>query len=229
MEQNKKDISPQEVVVTVMEYKGIPGQLHQREVKDSVIDAQVERLAKQFGCANVQDLVRMVSGYGSLEEMKAELRQAKMWQYAQIEQVALQDRLLNEAAMRMELELPVPQLQRRADVAYQAEVNACIDRYTNITDHLAALGKTLLSFRKELLAKEDLEFRKAVLIYQVAQKENIVISAQDIEDEYHSIAASRGVEVKDVMRGLTEQSVAYSLTVRKVRTLLVEHAILTHC
>lgn len=226
MEQKMKDISPQEVVVTQMEYKGLPGELRQRDVKESVIDAQIARLVRQFGCESAQDLVQMVSGYDSLEEMKAELRQAKMWQYAQIEQVALQDRLLDEAAMRMELELPVPQLQRRADVAYQAEVNACIDRYTNITDHLAALGKSLLSFRKELLAKEDLEFRKAVLIYQVAQKENIVISAQDIEDEYHTIAAGRGVPVEEAMRGLTAQSVAYALTVRKVRALLVEYAIL---
>ncbi len=226
METKTKDISPQEVVVTMLEYKGIPGALHQREVKDSVIDAQIERLARQFGCASVQDLVKMVSGYHSLDEMRAELRQSKAWQYEQIEQIALQDRLLDEAAKRMELELPVPQLQRRADVAYQAEVNACIDRYTNITDHLAALGKSLLSFRKELLAKEDLEFRKTVLIYQVAQKEKIVTSAQEIEDEYYSIAAGRGVEVEEVMRGLTEQSVVYALTVRKVRALLLEHAIL---
>ncbi|MFI3169808.1 MAG: hypothetical protein R3Y06_07685 [Faecalibacterium sp.] len=224
MKREPENTLPQQVAVTKFVYKGLRGVRRVRPVQDSVIDAQIARLVKKFECADAAELLSSVDEYETLDQMKDDLRRAKEIQYAQMEESALQDRLLAQAAEAMELELPMQQLSARADQALQAEEKAYLVQHTTLDAYLAMLKKSREEYKAALLAKECLAFRKAVLIEQVAKVERIAITPQEIAAEYQDIANHRGTDLSVAKKGLTEQTVAHALTVRKVRALLVEHA-----
>ncbi len=224
MQTNQQDLQPKEVVVTKLEYKGLQGVRYLRDVKESVIDAQIERLMKKFECDTPQALVESVEGYDTLEQMKEDLRVAKRLQYAAIEEDALQERLVTEAATQMELELPVREIYTRAEQTFIEAERMYVKQKTSLEAYLTLTKQTLQEYKEDLVAKESLKFRKAVLMYQVAQAEQVMVSAQEIAAEYQRIASHRNTTVEQAKRGLTEQTVAHALTVRKVRALLVSCA-----
>lgn len=224
MEPHKAKAKLPEVTVTKLIYKGIQGVLHQKEVAESVIDAQIVRLVKKFECESPEQLVQRVEGYETLEEMKAELRAAKAAQYATLELTALEERLLTAAAQQMELELPTGYLTEKMLEEVQAQEKACTLQRITLDTFLKTLHKTREQYERELFAKEELSFRKEVCLAGIAKEENIQITAEEIAAEYQSIAAVRGTSLEEAKRGLTEKTVAHALTVRKARALLVQYA-----
>lgn len=227
MEQTKKNVSPQEAVVTKLVYKGLAGVRHTRAVKESVIEAQIDRLVKKYGCADAAELVASVDGYETLADMKADLQQAKALQYAAQEENALQDRLMAQAAQQMELALPMDDMYIRAERAFNEIERGYRKQKTTLEAYLEMVKKPLRTYKEELVEKECMAFRTEVLIHQVATAEQITVSQAEIDGEYQAIAEGRGCTAEDAKRGLTEQTVAHALTVRKVRALLVQYAEIT--
>ncbi len=227
MQQNKNTVLQTQIVVTKLEYKGLVGVRRQRSVKESVIDAQVARLIKKYDCENEAALVALVDGYTSAAQMRADLRQAKVLQYAAIEETALQERLLEQVACKMQADIPQALIDQKVQAAFVQAQEGYRAQGTTLDAYLALIKQTVEAFRAELVQKETLAVRKEIALREIASAEQVQITPEEVQVEYQAIADHRGTDLAQAKKGLTEPTVVYALTVRKVKSLLVQYAQVT--
>lgn len=154
------------------------------------------------------------------ETLTGRIREAKQSQENQRVETELLERLLNETT----IELPEPMVEDRADMKV-AELRKSLE--DEDLDE-AALEERLSAERAQAYETQARALRAMYLIEEIAMREELLISRDDLTAELHSIAERNGSTFEEVGKYYQEQGLIQQLGIelleRKVRSFLRESA-----
>ena len=149
------------------------------------------------------DLARTVGGFDSLKDLekqiKEELRRGAQQEIDQeyVEQV------LSDLIERAQIEYPPVSLERELDEAVE-EFKRIVrrDAKLSLEDYLRFQNKTMEEFREELVPSAEARLKRALLLGQVAQLEELDVDKEEIRAQIDAMSAPWGVRAEEVRSSL---------------------------
>ncbi len=94
--------------------------------------------------------------------------------------------------------------------------------------YLQYFGMTLDNYKEQVRPSAISRVKTELALEKVAELESIVISAEDIEEEYKTICETYGVEMDYAKSALPEEEIVHSLTMRRAVEAVKASAVITY-
>jgi len=157
---------------------------------------------------------------GLRAKLRERLLEAKAQQEDQRIEAALLERLLEETS----IELPEPMVEERADQRVKELEKSLAEEDLDAT----ALEARLAEERAQSYEQQARALRAMYLIEEIAKREELLVTRDDIASELHEIARRNDSSVEEVGKYYQEQGLVQQLGIelleRKVRSFLRESA-----
>ena len=149
------------------------------------------------------DLARTVGGFGSLKELEKQVKE-QLRQGAQqgIDQEYV-EQVLGDLIERARIEYPPVLLERELDEVLE-EFKQVVrrDARLSLEDYLRLQNKALEEFREELAPSAEARLKRALLLGQVAQVEELDVDKEEIRAQIDAICAPWGVRAEEMRSSL---------------------------
>ena len=168
---------------------------------------------------------------GSMEEMKAALRQ-QMQQYAdQVADAQMRDQLLNALVAECEgLEASDELVEAELDDAVKTVYQQLQQQGLTLEDYLQFCGRTLEDLRAELRPNAISTVKARLALQEVSRLENITVSEEEIEAEYQVFSRECGIPVEQLKQACGNDAIEAlrkDVTMKKTIAVLVDNAEIT--
>jgi trigger factor len=100
-------------------------------------------------------------------------------------------------------------------------------REATLDDYLKSTEKTREEFDAEVRTEVEQEVRQELVLDEIARREDIVASPEEIENHYHQVATAMGQPVEEIVKRLDVETARASILQRKALDLLIERASIT--
>ena len=197
---------------------------HVEEISFTVLVKEVK--AKKL-LALDDDFAKTVGEFDSLDELKADLRTRLVDVKAGIAKEETNVNALNELIDRVELEPP--------EKLVEGEFEHRLDHFTqdlqraglSMDDYARQAQTTELEIRSDLRKQSARSVKAELILEEIARRQSIDVSEEDLGREVALLAAQMGEEPKELARNLAEtgrvRALAADIMRRKALDYLVEH------
>jgi trigger factor len=189
-----------------------------KEVQEKTLPALDDDFAKSQGAASVDELRAKVRA--RLEESMVDMGKNFL-------ETQLLDKLVSTS------QIDYPKVLSDREVA--GEVDGLLERlkanHVTLDEYLEQIGKTEDELISDVTVRADARIRRFLVIGEVASRENLAATEEDIDAEIAARAVRQGVNA-DVMRGYLQsteqlQGLGQSLTAKKVLGFIASSAIIS--
>lgn len=167
------------------------------------------------------DFVKDVSEKDTVDELKDEIKEKLVSQYATEADDQADSDLMDAMLGKMKAEIPQVMYERRIDeIAREWSARTRID----IKDYLKYTGMTMAQFRANFkdAAKRQVELR--LCLEKIAELENVEITADDINKEYDNLAEEYKIDVENVKAAISEKTLISDLKIEKALDIVKDSA-----
>ena len=167
---------------------------------------------------------------GSIEEMKARMKESMQYYLDQQFEMDLQDSLLQQAASTLEIEISQEQINEAVDDQMRGMEAQLQQQGLNMEMYCQFLNTTLEDMRKEAEPAARQSIQTVAAIEKIAELEKLEASEEDIDKVTESICESNNItrEIFDSMKTeQLEKMVLQAAVTSKVMALIREHAEIT--
>lgn len=196
--------------------------------KEAVFDVNLHEIKRAVLPELNADFVRQVSDHSSLDELRADVRRRLEAVAQSRSREAMQKQMLDKLLANNDFPLP--------DVLVTREIENLINDAKSYMqrigrpweEYLGAKGVDDAGLQSEYKPEAERRIKTALLLEEIAKRENIEVTTVDVERELDSLASSYG-QSREHMIELLRKSTGFGPiidTVRKGKTLdfLLEHA-----
>jgi trigger factor len=173
------------------------------------------------------EFAKDTSEFDTIDELKADIRKKLEEAAAKNSEMATRDRVVDAVVNTLEADIPEVMVNNEIngmlrDFDYELRYQgADLEKYLQFTD-------TSIEALKEQMKDDAVQrVKTALVIEEIAKKENIEISSEDIESELVRIAERQNSKVEDIRKYFEKDDFEYiksTLTAKKVVDLLVDSA-----
>ena len=96
-----------------------------------------------------------------------------------------------------------------------------------LEDYLNAIDKSQGEFEEGLRDDVENEMKQELVLDEIAQRENIEASQEELEAHYYQVAQAMQQPIEEVVKRLDIEQARSSILQRKAMDFLVEHAVIT--
>jgi len=137
---------------------------------------------------------------------------------------AMRAKLVEAAVASAQFETPQSMVHARAHRRLENLERELEQRGATLDQYLAGTEKTREEFSDEVHAEVEKELRQELVLDEIARREEIVASQQELENHYYQVAAAMNQPVEKIAETLDIETARASVLQRKAVDFLVEHA-----
>jgi trigger factor len=168
-----------------------------------------------------------VSRYGTLAELKEELRKSLEEEKKEESEADLKNRIIEEASKAAEVELPEALVRVETDIMLDELKSSLARSNLSLDDYLKGIRKSGEELRSEFKTPALSRAKGKVVLKRVSELENITVTPQDLDEELKLIAKSVNVPAEQYQKSLSHAGRHYIedyLLRRKALDFLVKNA-----
>ncbi len=173
------------------------------------------------------EFVKDVSEFNTLDELKNDIKEGMMKRKETVSERNLEDEVCALAAEKLEVNIPHAMVENKIDYLVREFAYRLQMQGLNLQDYIKYTGSDMDSFRKGFEEQAEKQVRIELTLEQIAKEENIVPTAEEIEEEFANAAKMYGMEVEKVKEYLSEENVKETLTNNKTIDFLKANAKIT--
>jgi len=213
--------------VKLGKYKGLKVEKRSAAVAEEEILKVLGNLEERFSGPLDDEFARKVSRFGTLAELKEEIRQAAQKEKAAEAEADLKNQLVAAASAEAKVEIPPAMVEREIDVMLD-ELKTSLDQ-SNLTleDYLKGAKKEEKAMRDEMRKSAEIRVRGKVVLKAVAEAEKIKVTTEEMQAEFKSLAESSETKPEEIEKRMGESGRKYVeeyLLRKKSLDFLVEKA-----
>ena len=155
--------------------------------------------------------VKSVSQYETVDELKKNIKQQMQLQALQGAEEKFHKALIEQAVKNASVDIPREMIDKRIDEIVE-EVKLNLEaQEMNFPTYLKNMGKTEADFRKTYDKIAEDQVREGLILAEIAKKENLNVTNQDVNLEIYSMARQFNADPKDVVKIIKEEGRANML------------------
>ena len=179
------------------------------------------------------EFAKKVSRFGTLAELKEEIREAMLKDKTAQSDSGLKNKLIAEISSQAKVDIPQGMVEREINVMLDELEASLIQSNLTLADYLKGIKKEEKQLRDELRKSAEIRVKGKVVLRAVADEEKIKLSEEEMKEEMQSLAKSSGEKAEDLMKRLDSGARKYiedymlrrkalDLVIEKAKTNLIE-------
>lgn len=171
------------------------------------------------------EFVKDVSEFDTLEALKEDYK-AKLT--ASREKMVTEDfenKLIDAVIDGMKAEIPEVMVEQKIDEMTSQFEQRLQSQGLNLNTYLQYTGMELASFRKTFAEQADKQVKIRLALEKIAQLENIVVSDEELEDEFKKIAEAYHMPVEQIKIYIPAENLAKDVAVNKAIDVVRDSAV----
>ena len=205
------DVYPE---VKLGKYKGLKVEKKKVELSDEetlkVLGNLQERLTKTGSDEKKEpmplddEFAKKVSRFGTLAELKEEIRQVMLKDREAEAEADLKNKLIGAASAEANVDIPNGMLEREIDIMLD-ELRSSLSR-SNLTleDYLKGIKKEEKTLRDELRKSAEIRVKGKVVLRAISESEKMKLSDEEMDSEIKNIAEASGEKLEDLKKRLNK-------------------------
>jgi trigger factor len=162
------------------EHKDLAGKEYKIKIKvNEIKHRELPELDEEFAKTIGEDSIKVLK-----EKINKDL-QARAEQHATIE---YEKKVIDKVAEISDVQYPPVIVQMETDSVVNEEARNFQDGVIGLENYLSKMNKTMEEHRKELFPESDIKVRRALVLNEVTQSENIEVSNEELEAEIDRMA-----------------------------------------
>jgi FKBP-type peptidyl-prolyl cis-trans isomerase (trigger factor) len=169
------------------------------------------------------EFAKKVSRFGTLAELKEELREAMLKdRQAEIE-ADVKNRLIAAASAETKVDIPPGMINREVDIMLDELRSSLAQSNLALEDYLKGIKKEEKTLREELRKSAEVRVKGKVVLRAVAEQEKLTIEPEELEREVKSLALKESLDegarkyIEDYM--LRRKALDFLLEKAKIKTV----------
>ncbi len=173
------------------------------------------------------DFAKDVSEFDTLDEYKADIRAKKEEEHQKHADGHVDEAIMTALMEKLEADIP--------ECMYENETENFVRDYDNrlrmngldLQTYFKYTGMDLDGLRAQMRPDAEKQVKTRLALEKIAAKEAIVVSEEEIEEEYKRLAEVYGMEADKVKEAVEADAIAEDLKVKKAIELVREKAVIT--
>lgn len=228
------DVYPE---VKLGKYKGLKAEKKKAGITEEeilkVLGNLRDRLAKVGPEGKKEELplddefAKKVSRFGTLAELKEEIREAMLKERKAEAEADLKNKLIAAASSEAKVDIPKGMIEREIDIMLDELRSSLAGNNLTLEDYLKGIKKEEKTLKEELQKSAEIRVKGKVVLRALASEEKMKIEEEEMESELKGMAEASGEKVEDLKKRLDEGARKYIddyLLRRKALDFLVEKA-----
>lgn len=153
-----------------------------------------------------------VGGYATLEELKARLREGLQAQLEADARDRLATQVLDRVMQQSSLEYPNVVVEREIDGLIRQREGQLRRQGFTLESYLRTVHKSMPQLRDEVRPEAEETVRRALVLRQVAQEEEIELQVEDVLAEVNRLAQAYGEQAEAAREALAQEPVLASIS-----------------
>ena len=173
------------------------------------------------------ELAKDVSDFDTLDELKADIEKKVAERKEKAADSEVSNKLYEMIADLCEADIPECMFESETDTAFNQFASRMASQGISMEQYMQITGQTAESMRKAFRANADRDVKIRLALEKIAELEGIVISQEEIDEEYKKFADEMKVEMKDIVSDYATQNISKDLTIQKAFELVKANAEIT--
>ena len=193
--------------------------------KAVVFHVKVNKITVTIVPAQDDEFAKDVSEFDTLEALKADIR-AKALEKAQKQaDSAFENAAVEKAAENTTVDMPNALVEKELDIqmerfGYQLQMQGM-----KMEDYAKMMGGDVNTMRNAFRPTAEKQAKISVTLEKIAEVENLTVTAEDIEEEFQSMAKQYEMEEDKIKEMVPMDELTESLKTRKAVKLIVDSAV----
>lgn len=206
------DVYPE---VKLGKYKGLKVEKKSAAVTEDEVLRVLGNLQARFAVTNAEgkkellplddEFARKVSRYGTLAELKEEIREALQKEKMAEVEADVKNKLIAAASAEAKVEIPPAMIEREIDIMLDELKTSLAQSNLTLEDYLRGTKKEERSLRDEMRKSAEIRVRGKVVLKAVAEAEKLSVSPEEKEKELKALAESSGQNPEELEKKLGEE------------------------
>ncbi|MEL7623643.1 MAG: trigger factor [Clostridiales bacterium] len=197
--------------------------------KAAVFDVAVKEIQHKIFSEMDDEFAKDVSEFETLEELKKDLEEKLNKEAKEKAQADLENKAVEKAVEEADPELPESMLAMRQDQLLENFARQIRRQGIELEQYMELTGMKLEDIRENFKERAQKELQTELVLEAVAKAEGVVISDEDLEDEYKRLADQTGrpaEEIKEIYGGnkTMVESLKFNLMMNKAIKVLTDNA-----
>lgn len=203
-----------------------PEDYHAEELKgkDAEFKIKLHEIKREELPELNDDFAKDVSDFDTLDEYKADLLKKAQERKDELSDKEVEDKLLEKVIDLMEAEIPSCMIDNEVNFNLEQFENRFRSQGISLQQYLQYTGQTLDNLRDIYRPGAEKAVKARLALEKIAQKENIVISEEEINDEYAKLADNYKVEVEKIKSEAITENIMQDLSAQKALELVKTNA-----
>ena len=206
-----------------------PEEYHAEQLKGkpAVFKVKVHEIKKREMPEMDDEFAKDVSEFDTLDELKEDTKKKIAERKEKEADDAVETKLIDQLIEGMKAEIPEAMFERRVDENLRDFDYRLQSQGMNLDMYMQYTGSSVEDFRNNFRPQAERQVKVRLALEKVAQLENIVPSAAEIEEEYKKLAENYSVELERAKSAVPETEIVKDLAVTKAVDLIKENAVIT--
>jgi trigger factor len=189
----------------------------ERAGKTTHVDVSVTQAYRQVRPELTDEFVKTLGDYESVEALRSEIASSAARAFAQLADDQVENDILRQIVEGSQVHYP-PQLHQRETARRAREILHDLEhRGRTFQQYLEDLQMTEEQFREMLQRRADNEIRVGLVLGEIADKENIEVSEEEIDEQIERFRSAQAEPSEDMM-DFVQSPDARSMFARRRRT-----------
>jgi len=173
------------------------------------------------------DFAKDVSEFDTLDEYKADIRAKKEEEHKKQADGRVDDALMAALMEKLEADIPECMFENETENFVRDYDNRLRMNGLDLQTYFKYTGMDLDTLRGQMRPDAEKQVKTRLALEKIAVKEGIVVSEEEIEEEYKRLAEVYGMEADKVKEAVEADAIAEDLKVKKAIELVREKAVIT--
>jgi FKBP-type peptidyl-prolyl cis-trans isomerase (trigger factor) len=214
--------------VKLGKYKGVKIEKKPAKVTEEDVIKVLGRLQERFAVTTLDDeFAKKVSRYGTLAELKEEVRRALVNEKTAEAEADLRDKAIAAVMVETKVDIPFAMVEKEIGLMLDELKTSLAQSQLTLEDYLRGTKKEEKTLRDEMRKAAEVRVRGKIMLKAVAEAEKMSVSPEEMQAEIKAMADSMGEKPEELEKKLEEGSRQYIedyLLRKKALDFIVEKA-----
>ncbi len=170
------------------------------------------------------DFAKDVSEFDTLKELKADIKKSLTEQAKEQVQHALENSVIDKLVEMTEADIPEAMINQQIDNQVNEMEGTLRQQGLDFDTYLKYVGSTREQYRETLKEGAEKSVKARLALEEVAKLEKVVVSEEELEDEYKRYADMYQIELDQVKAFIPAESLSQDLAISKAVQFVVSKA-----
>lgn len=195
--------------------------------KDAVFKIKLHGIKVKDVPALDDEFAKDVSEFDTLDELKKDIKKQLEKRKNDDAENELHNTLLEEVAKGIKAEIPEAMIEKTIDDDVNEYSYRLQSQGLKLETYLKYTGMDIKGFREGFKERAETQVRLNLALEKIIEKEKIEVTEEDIEAEYKKYADAYNMDIDNIKKAVSAESLKPELASRKAIDLIVDSAVVT--